>query len=109
MNVESDSLVVYLADTDFEALDSIIAEFAPLALFPDHLTSVKARRISRSRYSKTMRFVLVDAERRLYCVERWCSRSAIDDWIFLDGPASLQQLVKEYVKHLGKDSFFELM
>jgi hypothetical protein len=64
--------------------------------------------MSRSQYSKMMRFELVDAECRLFVAQRWCFLGSIDQWIFLDGPAPLSQLVDKYVRHLGKESFFEL-
>ena len=55
-----------------------------------------------------MRFELLDAEQRLFHVERWCFRSSHDGWIHLAGPASLSDLVERYVEHLGEESFYEL-
>lgn len=60
-------------------------------------------------YQAMMRFTLVDKETRGFTVERYCFRGRIDDWIWLDGPGSLAALVKKYVQHLGRESFFELV
>ena len=109
VDVEPDSLVVYLPNTDDREVDKLIASFASLALFPSRVEAAKDQIMSHSHFSKMMRFVLEDAEERLCCVQRWCFRGAIDDWIWLDGPAPLPKLVNKHVKHLGKESFYELI
>ena len=43
------------------------------------------------------------------CFHRRCFKGSIDDWYSLEWNLPLDQLVGKYVKHLGKDSFFELM
>ena len=59
-------------------------------------------------YSSNMRFVLIDKEKRLFNVQRYNYRGSIDDWINIDFFQPLEELVEEYVRHLGEDSFFEL-
>jgi hypothetical protein len=63
------------------------------------------------RYSPVFRFTLVDPQERLSIAERFCFRGSIDDWMHLagGGPDPLERLAKRYVKHLGKESFYELM
>jgi len=39
--------------------------------------------------------------------QRYCFRGAVDDWIDI-GHGPLAPLVKTYVKHLGKESYFDL-
>ena len=58
---------------------------------------------------RAMRFTLADPEARLFQVERWCFKGSIDNWFFLEGGKPLVDLVRKYVKHIGKESFFELM
>jgi hypothetical protein len=58
-------------------------------------------------YTAMLRFRLVDKEQRTFTAERFCFRGSIDDWIFLDGPDTLEKLLKRYVKLLGTDSFFD--
>jgi hypothetical protein len=60
-------------------------------------------------YSPIMQFVLENAETREFVVERWCFRGSVDDWIPLDHSTNLQELVKKYGFHLGKESFFDLI
>lgn len=60
-------------------------------------------------YQAVMRFVLVDQNKRLFTAERYCFRGSVDDWIPIsmeDAPLSAH--VEKFVKHLGKESFFEL-
>jgi hypothetical protein len=58
-------------------------------------------------YSPMLQFLLEDEQRRLFTAQRYCFRGSIDDWIDI-GYGSLTTLVKQYVKHLGKESYFEL-
>ncbi len=66
---------------------------------------------SHANFSPMMRFTLVDAQKRLFIVERYCFRGSMDDWIHLlgGGPDSLETLAARYVGHLGEESFYELM
>ena len=59
-------------------------------------------------FSGVFRFTLQDAEKRLFSLERYCFKGSIDDWIYLAGPEELANLAKEYLKHLGQKSFYEL-
>ena len=59
-------------------------------------------------YHKMLRFTLTDETTRQFSVDRWCFRGSIDDWFFLDC-GELRKLVEKYCRHLGKESFFELM
>jgi hypothetical protein len=61
------------------------------------------------RYSPVLQFILEDEERRIFVVQRYCYRGSIDDWIYVGGSGKLEKLVQQYVKHLDKESFFELM
>lgn len=58
-------------------------------------------------YTAMLRFRLVDKEERTFTAERFCFRGSIDDWIFLDGPDTLEKLIKRNVKLLGTESFFD--
>ena len=56
-----------------------------------------------------LRFTLIDEGERQYSAERWCFLGAIDDWFFLSGGNSLENLARRYLPHLSRESFFELM
>lgn len=63
-------------------------------------------------YMKVMRFILVDEESRTFRVQRWCFRGSIDRWIDLwmaGSEGKLTDLVNEFCRHIGRESFFELM
>lgn len=60
-------------------------------------------------YASDMKFTLVDKKSRDFIVQRYNYRGSIDDWMPISGGRGLlDQLVAEYVIHLGKDSFFAL-
>jgi hypothetical protein len=58
-------------------------------------------------FSLALRFCLIDAERRTFDVERWCSLGSIDDWIMVGLSGPLNRIVKPAVSRLGDDSFYE--
>ncbi len=97
VDVEPKALVVYLSDA--EASDDEDSTW---------LRSVRQVTHKYGTYGKMMRFELDRAKPRAFTVSRWCFLGSIDDWFLLDGPAPLPTLMKKYVKHLGKESFFEL-
>jgi len=58
-------------------------------------------------YAPMLQFILDDEKRRTFTAQRYCFRGSVDDWIDI-GYGPLTTLVKQYVKHLGKESYFEL-
>jgi len=56
-----------------------------------------------------LRFTLTDEKNRQLSADRWCFRGSIDDWFPLSDYEELSKLVAEYCRHLGRESFFELM
>ncbi len=55
-----------------------------------------------------LRFVLVDKKTRSFVTERFCFKGSVDDWIYIDGPAGLDDQVGKHLKHVGRESFFDL-
>jgi hypothetical protein len=102
VEVKKNAIIVHTPDQDDDVLAEIL-DIGPAARRPDVLRVLRRGMT----YTPEMRFVLRDREARLFTIERYCYSGSIDDWIDVDGPAPLTKLVK-YVKHLGKDSFFEL-
>lgn len=102
--IDGNRIVVYTTDSD---LDSAAARLAKV--FGCSLEKAAECIARTTNYDAELRFTLVDADERLYTAERFCYRSSIDDWIWLDGPAPLESLARRLVPHLGKDSFFDLM
>ena len=61
-----------------------------------------------ARYSAEMRFTLSNKKRRFFKAERYCYRGSVDRWICMS-EGSLSEMLKEFVPHLGKESFFDLI
>lgn len=106
IDVQGDSLVVYLPALDERESAALARVRGP---GEGRAQAIWEERIRRAPYEKLMRFVLADSEKRLFCAQRWCFRGSIDDWISLSGPTPLMKLVDRFVKHLGEESFFELV
>jgi hypothetical protein len=74
-----------------------------------NLAAVRQATIQHATYTAVMRFVLCDEEKRLFLAERFCFRGSVDDWIDIGGlPKSLPVQLKKFIKHLGKESIYEL-
>jgi len=110
VDVDADSLVVYVPGTSDDDADRMLTMFrGPLLDMSPRMQAAKAAMIQRSNYTKVMRFVLMNPDERVFVVHRWCFRGSIDDWIWVGGPAPLEDLIRKYGKHLGKESFYEMM
>jgi hypothetical protein len=59
-------------------------------------------------YGRTLRVELVDSEKRWFVVQRWCSVGKFHDWLRIDGPAPLEELIEKFGKNLGKDQAYDL-
>jgi hypothetical protein len=104
IDVKGNAIVVYTADQDIETLAGLFQD-----LYPDPTTNPQLLTLLRNEihYSPMLQFLLEDAQRRLFTAQRYCFRGAIDDWSDIAyGP--LTQLVKQYVPHLGQESYFDL-
>ena len=104
IDVKGNAIVVYTADQDIETLADVFKE-----MYPGPAAHTQLRTLLRQgiHYSPMLQFLLEDEPRRLFTAQRYCFRGAIDDWIDI-GYGPLTTLVKRYVKHLGKESYFEL-
>ena len=109
VDVEEDCLVVYLPTRSLHQVNDMVRALAgPDALQVPRFRAARDQFVRESQHQKMMRFELLDEERRLYLVSRWCFLGSIDGWVQLAGPASLSDLVEAYAEHLGEESFFEL-
>ena len=104
IDVKGNAIVVYTADQDIETLVGLFKD-----MYPEPTTNTQLMTLLRNEihYSPMLQFLLEDAQRRLFTAQRYCFRGAIDDWIDI-GHGTLTILVKRYVKHLGKESYFDL-
>jgi len=104
IDVKGKAIVIYTADQDVETLADVFKGLSPTPSANRQLMSLLRKEIQ---YSPMLQFLLEDEQRRLFTAQRYCFRGSIDAWIDI-GYGSLTTLVKQYVKHLGKESYFEL-
>ncbi len=106
IDVKGNAIVIYTADQDIDALADLFTD-----VHPDPTTNTQLMTLLRKEihYAPMLLFTLVDAQRRTFVTQRYCFRGAIDDWVDLGTPGKLATLVQNYVRHLGKESYFDLM
>ncbi|BAY81551.1 hypothetical protein NIES267_10280 [Calothrix parasitica NIES-267] len=103
IDAKKDIIYIYTSNQNVAGLSEIFSEFS-FRKGVD-VQSQLARSIS---YSPMLRFVLNDEQKRIFMTERFCFLGSIDDWIEIGEPDILKKLVEKYVKHLEKESFYEL-
>ena len=104
IDVKGKAIIIYTADQDVETLANLFKDMVSNLQANTQLTTLLRKEIQ---YSPMLQFILEDGQRRLFTAQRYCFRGSIDDWIDI-GYGSLPTLVKQYVKHLGQESYFEL-
>ncbi|MFQ5651318.1 MAG: hypothetical protein ACE5IY_15385 [bacterium] len=102
IDIKKDAIVVYVAEDKGDRLADILKTFSSVG-FDESL------RQELLHYEAVMKFELIDKERRLFIAKRYCFQGSIDDWICIGHIDTLEAHVRNYVRHLGKDSFYELM
>jgi len=104
IDVRGNAIAVYTADQDIETLAGSFKD-----IYPDPTTNPQLRTLLRNEihYSPMLQFLLEDEQRRTFTAQRYCFIGSIDDWIDI-GHGPLTRLVKQYVKHLGQESYFDL-
>ena len=102
-DVKKNRIIIFTADQDTMALSELL-KFAPFKKDVD-VENLLNEVIS---YSPRLHFVLINEEKRIFMVERFCYLGSIDDWITIGKPDKLQNQVQKYIKHLEQDSYYEL-
>lgn len=107
VDVEPKAMIVYTSDIEVESRLGMVRTILPM----DEMTArrMRASIMRNARYQKVMRFTLDDADKRLFSLDRWHFSGSIDNWYSLAWGRPLGALAEEYVKHLGQESYFELM
>ena len=89
--------------------EDLIAEFRDIVgLFAVQADRLRERSDRHAQFTAVLRFILADAERRTFRVERWCYLGSIDDWIDVGTPGPVAQLAREWIPKLGTDRMFEV-
>jgi hypothetical protein len=100
VEVKKKSITIHEAG-DMAGLDGMVRELGGRALSDEE-------KRSSATYMAVMRFTLADRTGRTFVAERFCFRGSVDDWIPIAGPDALSAHLRRFVKHLGRDSFYEL-
>jgi len=104
-------ITIYESDADVENTQEIFGDLLGkmgLAAGMEMGNAMEAiSNIMDQNYTAILRFCLEDKEKRLFSVERFCFRGALDKWIYLGASENFRELVKQYVNILGTDKFFE--
>ena len=103
IDVKKNATIIYTPDQD---VDLLVDTFDSLR--SARSTNAKAIVEKFLTYSPMLQFILIDKEQRLFEAQRYCFLGSIDDWMTISDQDALPTLVKTYVHHLGKDSFFDL-
>jgi len=103
IDVKGNAIVIYTADQDADEFSNRLKSWNPV-IGETKIREFFALSVS---YSPMLQFNLEDSERRVFSAQRYCFLGSIDDWIYI-GHGELATLVKTFLKHLGKDSYFEL-
>lgn len=107
VEVEDDSLVVYTPGNDPISRSDLLHDI--FGGDSDDIAGTRSWIGGHSPYLPMLRFTLVDTDKRLFAVDRWCYRGSIDDWFPLAAGKPLQTQARKYLPHLTRESFFELM
>ena len=98
----ANKIVIHLPNQDVDRLQDILSMLSNQKdLAPQWINRLLT-------FSPMMQFELVDEERRLFLAHRYCFLGRIDDWIVISEPEPLDKLVKQYTRHLGRETFFNL-
>ena len=103
IDVKGNAIVVYTPSQSVEEFAQLLKGLNPF-VSENQVREFFARSVQ---YSPMLQFVLDDEKRRTFTAQRYCFIGSIDDWLAI-GHGTLTKLVKRYVKHLGRESYFEL-
>jgi len=101
---DKDTITIFVLDDD--PVESL-AELNPFLL--ERKNAVRDYALRFGHYAAMMRFRLEEEQKRLFQAERFCFRGSVDDWIEIGGPDKLDILARKFLKHLGQQSFYDLM
>jgi hypothetical protein len=98
--ISDERIIIHEGDTNIDALREINMRFSAPGL--------EEYAVRNANYMSVMRFVLQDEAKRVFRPERYCFRGSVEDWISIGEPDQLKKLAAKFLKHLGRDSLYEL-
>jgi len=107
IDARGDAITVFMPDIDVEESTEDIVTRNPLPILNRKRLSTILERSQT--FTPMMRFVLLDEKKREFTAKRWCFSSGIDDWVYIGNCGPLLKIARQFCRHLGRESFFELM
>ena len=98
--LSDEKIIIHEGDTRIDSLREINMRFSARGL--------EEYAVRNAHYVPVMRFVLQDEAERVFAPERYCFRGSVEDWISIGEPDQLGKLAPKFLKHLGRDSIYEL-
>jgi hypothetical protein len=98
--ISDEKIIIHEGDTNIDALREINMRFSAPGL--------EEYAVRNADYVPVMRFVLQDEAKRVFRPERYCFRGSVEDWISIGESDQLKKLAAKFLKHLGRDSLYEL-
>lgn len=98
--VSDEKIIIHEGDTHIDVLREINVRFSASGL--------EEYALRNADFMPVMRFLLKDEAKRIFQPERYCFRGSVEDWISIGAPDLLNKLIGRFLKHLGRDSFYEL-
>jgi hypothetical protein len=106
-DIKKEIITIFESYKDYNSLEEIIKRIT----FFEYRMEERINELldQETQYRPMMRFILKDKQKRIFITERFCFKGSIDDWIIIGNPGSLGSLLKTYLTHLGKDTYYELI
>jgi len=87
--------------------DDLIAGLSGISgLFAAQAGQLRELQDRYAQFTPVLRFILADAERRTFRVERWCYLGSVDDWINVGTEGPVAEVAREWIPRLGTDRMF---
>jgi hypothetical protein len=103
VDVKKNVITVYEPNQDVDDSADRLAGYGVMAI--NNIRDLMRRSLT---YTAVLRFVLEDEEERVFIAERFCFLGSIDDWIQIGQSGPLTKLVRSCIRHIGRDSLYEL-
>lgn len=88
--------------------DDYLPMLKQMGVFPTMMKKILAKMTAKGPFDPVMRFHIADKENRLFSVERMTYHGN-GGWRSLHKSGTLTELIQTCLKHLGKESFYDLM
>jgi hypothetical protein len=104
VDIKGDTITLFTPNQDVAGTEELFLRYRP-----DGINAFEEWANESLSYSPMLRFVLQDEDKRIFVTRRYCFRSSVDDWIQIGLRGPLADLARQFVQHLGQESFYELI